>query len=219
MARSRSEYVNIINSFVKKYESALKQWVEKWRKYSPDDVKRELVKVELVDNGKRYIILKRNTGVGMSPQYFFDTEGGMVFGTYGTSIDKNKVIGDIISFGNRFKLDRHGDVVLNENTIHLSEIKKIIHEEVGRVLHEAGRLGLHLMKNPKGTYSFVGSVPAELGYTEKDGSPLTSKTKKDLQHASNPSMIAKSRIFKTKDEAVLAAKKLGYSINSIVGEK
>lgn len=32
-----------------------------------------------------------------------------------------------------------------------------------------GNYGLHLIKNPAGTYSFVGSIPAYLGQTVKDG--------------------------------------------------
>jgi len=86
---------------------------------------------------------------------------------------------------------------------------------IDKYLGEGGRLGLHVLKNPAGTYSFVGSVAVELGWLNKDGTPLTPKQAKEVARANNPGMIAKTRVFKTEKEAFKAAKKLGYKDNEI----
>jgi len=78
-----------------------------------------------------------------------------------------------------------------------------------------GKMGLHIIGNPAGTYSFVGNVPGDLAYVGKDGKPLSPEQKKRLKGASNPSMIAKSRSFKSKEEAQAAAKSLGFKVDSI----
>ncbi len=72
--------------------------------------------------------------------------------------------------------------------------------------------GLHLMKNPAGSYSFVGSVPVFLGYKEKDGSPLTQETAAKLAHISSPALIAKSRVYQTPAEALQAADEIGVNV-------
>ena len=93
-------------------------------------------------------------------------------------------------------------------------------EYVKENIMKEAKYELILMENPAKNWSFVGRVPMSLGYTEKDGSPLKSETMDELQYASNPSMIAKTRSFKSKEDALKAAKKLKISTNKIqiVGE-
>lgn len=78
-----------------------------------------------------------------------------------------------------------------------------------------GQFGLHLMKNPAGTYSFVGSVPVELGWLSKSGKELTPDEAKEVARANMPAMLAKTRVFKTPQEAFKVAKKYGYKEKDI----
>ena len=87
-------------------------------------------------------------------------------------------------------------------------LKKYLNEGIGR-------LGLHLMKNPAGTYSFVGSVPVALGWLSKSGKELTPDEAKEVSMANMPAMLAKTRIFKTPQEAFKVAKKYGYKEKDI----
>ena len=87
-------------------------------------------------------------------------------------------------------------------------LKKYLNEGIGR-------LGLHLMKNPAGTYSFVGSVPVALGWLSKSGKELTPEEAKEVSMANMPAMLAKTRIFKTPQEAFKVAKKYGYKEKDI----
>jgi len=83
--------------------------------------------------------------------------------------------------------------------------------KIDRYLNEAG-MGLHLMKNPKGTYHFVGTVPVKLGWVNKDGSELSDEEADKVVSANNPAMLAKTRVFKNENDAKKAAKKLKVKI-------
>ncbi len=54
-----------------------------------------------------------------------------------------------------------------------------------------GHYGLHIIQNPAGTYSFVGSIPETLGYMAKDSLGLP---------------LFKTPVFKTYNEALAYAK-------------
>lgn len=74
---------------------------------------------------------------------------------------------------------------------------------------------LTLIQNPAKTFSFVGSVPAVLGYVAKDGSELTNAELAQVARASNPAMLAKPRVFQTADDARRFARKLGFTFADI----
>lgn len=84
-----------------------------------------------------------------------------------------------------------------------------------------GGLGLHVIKYPSGTFGFTGSVPASLGYTNKDGSPLSAddedEAMKEMRY-SVPGGVGgkyskfKTRSWKTAKEALAAAKKAGFEV-------
>jgi len=76
-----------------------------------------------------------------------------------------------------------------------------------------GNFGVHVIKNPAGTFSFVGSVPANLVMMNKDGSELSKEQADKVAKASNPGMLAKSRVFKTMADAEKAASKMGVKIS------
>ena len=78
-----------------------------------------------------------------------------------------------------------------------------------------GSYGLHLMKNPAGTYSFVGSVPVQLSWLSKAGKELTDIEAKEVGQANIPAMLAKTRVFKTPKEAFALAKKYGIKRKDI----
>lgn len=83
------------------------------------------------------------------------------------------------------------------------------------MLDEKKGLGVHITKNPKGTFSFKGTIPVELGWVNKDGSELNPEQAKEVARANNPAMIAKARVFKTSKEAVKAAKKYKTGVTSV----
>lgn len=77
-------------------------------------------------------------------------------------------------------------------------------------------LGLHLLENPNGTYSFVGSVPCELAYTTKAGNIVSAEeVTKQMMLPSNYRTI-KSRVFQTEFEAWNEAARLGYAKKEII---
>jgi hypothetical protein len=69
---------------------------------------------------------------------------------------------------------------------------------------------LTLIKNPAGTFSFVGTVPVKLGWLRKDGEMLTDDEVKQLARAQMPALLAQSRVFKTATMALHAADELGF---------
>jgi hypothetical protein len=90
--------------------------------------------------------------------------------------------------------------------------------KIGQTTVLGAEYGLHVLENPNKTFSFVGNVPADLAYIKEDGSKLTDDEIKQLHHAQSPGMVMKSlkiknRVFKTKEEALQAAKKLGHKVN------
>jgi hypothetical protein len=78
------------------------------------------------------------------------------------------------------------------------------------------KFGLHLLKNPSGTYSFVGSVPVELAVYNPDNLPLNEL----LEAVQRDSMLpGKYRKFKEKTfrcpiTAIVIANGIGYSVNN-----
>lgn len=79
----------------------------------------------------------------------------------------------------------------------------------------------HLMKNPAGTWSFVGSVDSRLSYLRKDGKVLGKGDKDILKNIgqAGPGMAGvKSRVFKTPYDAMMAAKKLNQGVTVSGGE-
>lgn len=70
--------------------------------------------------------------------------------------------------------------------------------------------GVHLMKNPAGTFSFCGTVPVRLARVLKDGSPIvTDEDAKAIADASNPAWISKCRVWSCPSQALEAAQSLG----------
>lgn len=87
--------------------------------------------------------------------------------------------------------------------------------ELSQFMKAQGKFQLSLIKNPAGTYHFVGSVPVKLGWMNKDGSELSDKEAKELVKSSSPGMLGKSRVFKTSKEALAFAKKMGIKAKDI----
>lgn len=82
-------------------------------------------------------------------------------------------------------------------------------------MKKVGGLGLHLMKNPAGNFSFVGRIPVTLAWLNKDGSELTPTEAMEVVRANYPAMLAKARVFEHPADAIEAAEKLGVFIDSI----
>lgn len=76
--------------------------------------------------------------------------------------------------------------------------------------------GLHLIKNPNDTYSFVGSVPIELGYVTKAGNKVTAGEVQSQLLLPASYRIIKPRVFTSIDSAMLEARRLGYNVNSVL---
>ena len=68
-----------------------------------------------------------------------------------------------------------------------------------------------VMKNPAGTYSFVGQVNIELKYAEYDGSPLTEETAKKIINFGAGMVHPRPKVitWKTEEEALQALAELG----------
>lgn len=71
-------------------------------------------------------------------------------------------------------------------------------------------LGLHLLENPNGTYSFVGSVPAKLAYVTKAGNFVTEQEVENQLMLPASYRTIKTRTFQSKDDAWIEAARLGY---------
>lgn len=84
-----------------------------------------------------------------------------------------------------------------------------------------GKLPLCVIKNPAGSYHFVGKVPVDLAYVWSDPDYLR------VAHVCDPAFAMrkaraeggtfKTRTFPTKEEAIEAAEKIGAKISQIVG--
>ena len=65
--------------------------------------------------------------------------------------------------------------------------------------------GLHVIENPSGTFSFVGSVPVSLRWVAKDGSPAD-PAEIDKAASFGPRFAdVKTRTFATREDALAAA--------------
>ena len=72
-------------------------------------------------------------------------------------------------------------------------------------------LGLHLIQNPSGTYSFVGDVPVELAWVTEDGGvPSEEQVKIAAQFGPRFAKV-KEREWPTAEEALKEAEALGYT--------
>jgi hypothetical protein len=79
---------------------------------------------------------------------------------------------------------------------------------------------LVLQKFPSGKWGFVGSVPMDLYLERKEGKPIPPEDAKHMAQTSNPAMFAKTkgmrqRVFKSKEEALAAAKKLKAKVTQV----
>lgn len=69
----------------------------------------------------------------------------------------------------------------------------------------AGNIGMNVIQNPTGTWSFVGRVPAHLALVMKDGSPVTAEAAK-IASSFGPALAkVRTRSWPTKEEALAAA--------------
>ena len=76
--------------------------------------------------------------------------------------------------------------------------------------------GLHLIKNPAGTFSFVGDVPVELAWTTEDGGqPSEEQVKIAVQFGPRFAKV-KPRTWPTAEAALKEAEALGYTVASVV---
>ena len=67
-----------------------------------------------------------------------------------------------------------------------------------------------------GNYHFVGSIPVQLARLNKDGKELNQQQSTNVCQASNPTMISKTRVFKSVKSAIEAAKKYGINEKDII---
>lgn len=75
------------------------------------------------------------------------------------------------------------------------------------------KFGLHLIKNPAGTFSFVGSVPLRLAYLSKAGDFVTGEEVERQMRLPASHRTIKSRTFLSRESAVAAAKLIGCSFS------
>lgn len=79
-------------------------------------------------------------------------------------------------------------------------------------------LGLHIIKNPSGSYSFVGRVPVELGFTTKAGNTVSPEEVESQLRLPASYRTIKSRSFSCIQDALREATRLGYSVEGIPNE-
>lgn len=75
-------------------------------------------------------------------------------------------------------------------------------------------MGLHIIKNPAGLFSYVGSVPVRLGYTLIDGGNMSEELIKNISQF-GPGLFrnkVRSRTFTTYTEAFEFARLCGYTV-------
>lgn len=70
---------------------------------------------------------------------------------------------------------------------------------------------LHLLPQRNGTWSFCGSVPTELAYARRDGQPLRPEDIEAIQQCGPGIIQARSRVWRTKEEALEEAALHGFS--------
>lgn len=76
-------------------------------------------------------------------------------------------------------------------------------------------LGLHLIKNPNETYSFVGRVPSQLAYVTKAGNFATNEEIESQMMLPSKYRTIKTRVFTCIEDAIREANRLGFKIDSI----
>jgi N12 class adenine-specific DNA methylase/broad specificity phosphatase PhoE len=75
----------------------------------------------------------------------------------------------------------------------------------------SGNLGLHVIQFPSGKWGFVGSVPNDLGYEQKDGSPATPEQVSNIkQFGAGFVSGVRKRGWDTKEQAIAEAARLGH---------
>lgn len=74
--------------------------------------------------------------------------------------------------------------------------------------------GLHIIENPSGTFSFVGSVPAELAYTDKQGHYVSPETIRSELRLPASYRNIRGRSFATRAQALECAATLGYEVDN-----
>jgi len=72
------------------------------------------------------------------------------------------------------------------------------------------KLGLQLIKNPNGTYSFVGSVPYNLAFVTKAGNMVSNEEVESQVRLPASYRTIKNRVFNSENEAWNEASRLGY---------
>jgi len=72
------------------------------------------------------------------------------------------------------------------------------------------KLGLHVIKNPNETYSFVGNVPVELAYVTKAGNTVTPEEAESQHRLPSNYRMIKCRVFSSENDAWLEAARLGF---------
>jgi hypothetical protein len=77
------------------------------------------------------------------------------------------------------------------------------------------KLGLHLIQNPSGTYSFVGNVPYNLAYVTKAGNMVTQEEVESQMMLPSKYRTIKNRSFSSEFEAWQEAARLGYAKQEI----
>ena len=76
---------------------------------------------------------------------------------------------------------------------------------------------LVLMKNPAGTWHFVGRVPMTLGFERRDGQPLTEEDIEVIQHC-GPGLRkkeVKTRTFLTSKQGLRFAKEKNFTVTQV----
>ncbi|MGL4335363.1 MAG: hypothetical protein ACRCST_00610 [Turicibacter sp.] len=75
---------------------------------------------------------------------------------------------------------------------------------------------LTLLKNPSGTYSFVGSVPLDLAYCDKNGNKVISELVDKQLMLPSAFRIIRTRSWANASNALDEAKALGYINISVI---
>lgn len=77
-------------------------------------------------------------------------------------------------------------------------------------LFKMKNLGLHLIQNPNGSFSFVGRVPCQLGFVTKGGNMVTNEEVESQLRLPASYRTIKSRSFTSEHEAWSEAARLGF---------
>lgn len=73
-------------------------------------------------------------------------------------------------------------------------------------------LGLHIIKNPSGTFSFVGRVPIKLAFETKEGFPVDQEFVDRQMRLPASYRSIKTKSWSTYDDALKTALDLGYEV-------